>query len=387
MRVLFLCVPGRGRLEVLSPLAEAVARAGHDLRFAVPSTFAPLVRSAGFAVLEAGLDVPQLQQQIGAALPADAAAVADRAVAMFAGAYPEAMLQGLLPQLAAWPPDLVVHEEGEFSAPLVAVLAQVPCVTVGWPVAMKPVAVIERVTQPLRALWQAHGRDMPHWGGLYEQFIDTCPPALQSPDPELAALPRLARMQPLTASADPRFADSDLGIDASGRPVVHVTLGTVDSYNNAPDLVEAVLAGLAAEPVQVLLTTGQALAGLDVSRYPNVTARTFVPHRLLLPRCAAVVCHGGAGSTIAALAHGLPLLIIPRGGASQYRSGVHCARAGAGIHLPEAQATPAAVGDAVRSLLAEPTWRVAAQALRDEILAMPTPDACVDSLALLASPC
>lgn len=384
MRLLFQCVPGRGRLEVLSPLAEAALRAGHDVRFAVPAGFAPMVRAAGFDVLQAGLDLAEMRRRLDDGQGSGVQGVADRAVAMFAGLLPQSVLADLLPQLAAWTPQLVVHEEGEFSAPLVAARVGVPCATVGWPTPMRPPSVTTRVTEPLRVLWQSQGLAMPHWGGLYAHFVDSCPPAMQLPDAEVAALPRLTRLRPVTASADARLQVSDLGLDLDGPPVVHVTLGTVDMYNHAPELLRTVLDGLAGEPVQVLLTTGDALAGFDVSAWPNVSARTFVPHRLLLPHCAAVVCHGGAGSTIAALSHGLPLLVIPRGGASQFRAAVQGARAGVAIHLPEAEATAQAVRDAVRALLAEPAWRSRARAVRDEILAMPLPDACVGALCALA---
>jgi UDP:flavonoid glycosyltransferase YjiC (YdhE family) len=45
----------------------------------------------------------------------------------------------------------------------------------------------------------------------------------------------------------------------------------------------------------------------------NVHVEHYVPQSLLLPHCSAVICHGGAGTTLSSLALGLPLLILPQG--------------------------------------------------------------------------
>lgn len=36
-----------------------------------------------------------------------------------------------------------------------------------------------------------------------------------------------------------------------------------------------------------------------------------VPHDWLLPRCKAILHHGGAGTTAASLLHGIPTIIVP----------------------------------------------------------------------------
>ena len=43
-----------------------------------------------------------------------------------------------------------------------------------------------------------------------------------------------------------------------------------------------------------------------------------VPHSWLFPRCAAVVHHGGAGTTHAGLQAGKPSLIVPFGGDQEF---------------------------------------------------------------------
>ena len=50
------------------------------------------------------------------------------------------------------------------------------------------------------------------------------------------------------------------------------------------------------------------------------------------PECTVAVTHGGAGSTMGALAFGLPLLLIPQG-ADQFFNTERVVAAGAGIGL------------------------------------------------------
>lgn len=63
--------------------------------------------------------------------------------------------------------------------------------------------------------------------------------------------------------------------------------------------------------------------------HPNVLVLAEVPHSYLLPRTAAVVHHGGAGTTAAALHAGVPSIIIPYI-ADHFFWGEHVAALGAG---------------------------------------------------------
>ncbi len=64
----------------------------------------------------------------------------------------------------------------------------------------------------------------------------------------------------------------------------------------------------------------------------NVIVERYIPQGDVLPLADAVVCHGGSGSTLAALAHGLPLVLVPAG-ADQFDNAAACVAAGAAIEL------------------------------------------------------
>jgi UDP:flavonoid glycosyltransferase YjiC (YdhE family) len=93
-------------------------------------------------------------------------------------------------------------------------------------------------------------------------------------------------------------------------PRVLVSLSTI-AFPGQREALQNILDGLAEAPVDVVLTTGPAVdpAGLNVPT--NAEVHAFVPHDKVMPECSAVIGHGGHSTTVRALAHGLPLVIMP----------------------------------------------------------------------------
>lgn len=83
-----------------------------------------------------------------------------------------------------------------------------------------------------------------------------------------------------------------------------------------------------------------------------------------------VVNHGGSGSVIGALTHGLPMVVLPMG-ADQSLNADRCEQLGVGIALDVVQATPQSIREAVSTILDNPRYRLAAARIRDEIAAFP----------------
>jgi UDP:flavonoid glycosyltransferase YjiC (YdhE family) len=66
-------------------------------------------------------------------------------------------------------------------------------------------------------------------------------------------------------------------------------------------------------PVRGLVTLGGPCKPSDFTPPANVHVVDSAPHGQVLPLASAVVCHGGHGTVMKALAHGLPLVSIPFG--------------------------------------------------------------------------
>jgi MGT family glycosyltransferase len=162
---------------------------------------------------------------------------------------------------------------------------------------------------------------------------------------------------------------------------VHVTLGTI--FNQNPELFRHVIEGLRDLDVTVVLTTGPDQdPGVLGSLPPWVHALRFVPHERLLPHCDLVISHSGAGTTLAALEHGLPSLLLPQA-ADGFRVAEGCVAAGAGRSLDPSATTPEAVRRECAALLEDTAHLDGARLLRSEIAAMPAPEDVVPKLTAL----
>jgi UDP:flavonoid glycosyltransferase YjiC (YdhE family) len=106
--------------------------------------------------------------------------------------------------------------------------------------------------------------------------------------------------------------------------------------------------------VDAILALVPAVSAEAIRTPPNIETSPYADHDQLLPRCAAVVTHGGLGTTLRALAHGKPLLLLPLGRDQQFNAG-RVVELGAGICLP-VEASPGEIASALVDLLAQPHY-------------------------------
>ncbi|MFN2506331.1 MAG: glycosyltransferase [Acidimicrobiales bacterium] len=123
---------------------------------------------------------------------------------------------------------------------------------------------------------------------------------------------------------------------------------------------------------------GSQLRALDQNR---VHVCRWVELGPLVRRCDLVVCHGGAGTVLAALAAGVPLLLLPRGAPSQARMSAACEARGVGRAVRWDAGDRGALHDALSEVAASDRIRAAAAAVAAEIGAMPDASTVVPVLA------
>jgi rhamnosyltransferase subunit B len=97
-------------------------------------------------------------------------------------------------------------------------------------------------------------------------------------------------------------------------------------------------------------------AQLPVDLPPQVLWQAYVPFRDLLPKVAALVHHGGIGTTAEALRAGVPQLVVPFAH-DQFDNGERVRALGVGRVLPAAGVRAAAMAAALRGLLGGPEVR------------------------------
>jgi UDP:flavonoid glycosyltransferase YjiC (YdhE family) len=132
-----------------------------------------------------------------------------------------------------------------------------------------------------------------------------------------------------------------------------------------------------------VLTLGPALDPAAVAAGSGVEVVEWGDHDALMRGCDAVVTHGGLGTTLRALAHGRPLVVLPLG-RDQHFNAQRVEDLGAGLRLPP-DAPAAAIAAAIARVLAEPGFAdVARRAAR--MIAAGQPDrAAADALARVAT--
>lgn len=153
----------------------------------------------------------------------------------------------------------------------------------------------------------------------------------------------------------------------AGRPLVHVSEGTM--HTDRPLVLRTAAAALAGRPLDVIMTTGggRAPEALDLGPLPldgNIRVQRWIDHRALLAQADLVVTTGGAGTVMAALAAGVPLIVVPTEW-DKFENAQRVVEAGAGLRLPLRHCTPERLRAAVERVLSEPAFRQNARRLAE----------------------
>jgi UDP:flavonoid glycosyltransferase YjiC (YdhE family) len=359
VRVLFTFAGGSGHLEPLVPIARAVTEAGHAVAFSGRAAVAERVRELGFEMFVTGPPGPEAPATRAPLLEVDIEREAQVLRDGFAGRIARERADGVLKVCGEWRPDVVVCGEVDFGAMVAAERAGLPFATVLIS-ATEMFVRAEIVSEPLAGLRAEHGL-----------------PA-ESPREPLVLSPFPHRLRPLPPNAL-AFRSAPVQRPTTDARTVYFTLGTIFNLESG-DLFERVLEGLRELSFDVVATVGRNLDPGELGPQPaNVSIEGYLPQSEVLPRCRAMVSHGGSGSILGALSHGLPSVLLPMG-ADQPQNAARCEELGVASVLDAVLATPEAVREAVTDVLSEPSYRSAAERIADEIAALPRPE---DTVPLL----
>ena len=155
------------------------------------------------------------------------------------------------------------------------------------------------------------------------------------------------------------------------RPLIFVTQGTI-ANRDLDQLLRPAMDGLAAENVDVLVTTGnEASAAAALSPLANTRVESYAAYAQVLRETAVFVTNGGYTGVQHALSCGVPVVVA---GLSEDkpRVGHRVEWSGVGINLRTATPTKEQVQNAVREILQNPSYRERAQAVQKAILQVDT---------------
>ena len=362
MRVAVLAIGSRGDVEPFLALSAGLRRRGHTVVVATHAEFAAMVTGAGVDFAELGgnpreaLSSPQgrrmlntrnpllLPSRMGAlvgpaldaALPAALAACAGADVVLFATLAQFGLT--VADQLGI--PAVAAHLQP--ATPTAAIPAA------GLPSVRPPPAALNKATWRLsEALtWRAfrptlnRQRSRAALAGLPRRPWsrwprDHRPPVLYGFSPSVVPVPPdwpddvhvtgYWFRDPDPACTLPAALAAFL---AAGAAPVYLGFGSMPDADPA-GLVAALVGGARRAGHRMVLHSGWSRLGATGLLDDDVLVVDDVPHSLLFPRMAAVVHHGGAGTTAAALRAGVPAVVVPLF-ADQFFWGRRVAALGAG---------------------------------------------------------
>lgn len=149
-------------------------------------------------------------------------------------------------------------------------------------------------------------------------------------------------------------------------PAVLVSLSTYN-FPKMTQCLQNILDATAGLDARVIVTTGPVVDPSDLRPSGNHEVHRFVPHDELMPQVSLVVGHGGHATTMSALAHDLPLVVMPMHPlVDQPLVGKQVQAAGAGA-LVAKKASPGELRPVIERLLADGPHRGAAARLGEAI--------------------
>ena len=369
MRILFTFAGGSGHLEPLLPIASTAEEAGHSVAFVARPWMTPRVEALGFTAFTAGQSNKSAKRLPLKLIDIEQELCDLRDGFILRNGYQRA--PDLTTICQDWQPDMIVWEEVDFAAPVIAehlniLHASVLIIAAG--ALVRPPLIAEALNQ-LRAEY-----DLPTDpdADMLSRYLVLSPFAPSYRDPAFP-LPATAHSFRLNDEIQPKPTPApDWSKVIEDAPVIYVTLGTIFNVESG-NLFERLLDALRGLSANVLLTLGSELDPQMFGDQPShIHIERFVPQDTVLPYCDAVLTHAGSGSVNGALAHGLPMVLLPMG-ADQPWNAERCEALQVARVLDAFTATPQDICDALNDVLNNPTYRASAHRLRDEIATLPPP--------------
>ena len=379
MRVLFATTRGAGHFNPLVPFIQAALRGGHEILVAGPQLLAESVERLGFPfwpceVPPEHLLGPTWGRVQTASTPEEADAIVVGEI--FGGLNVEAALPGMRSACEEWQPRAVMRDPSEYASAIAAEALGIPHGRVAIGLAAIERQMTEIASPSIEAVSPGITAAI-----LDSPYLTTWPASLEEPagtNPE-----DLRRFRDPAADTPPgALGDWWPGDD---RPLVYLSFGSVTGgLPMAPALYRAALEAAGQVPVRVLVTVGNELELEALGDTPaNVHLTRWVPQADALAEASLVVCHGGSGTTLGALAAGRPLVVVPLF-ADQPANARRVAEVGAGLVAEPLREGPAkalpssidagALRDAILAGLRDESLARSARAISAEMRALPAVD-------------
>lgn len=376
-----------GHFGPIVPFLRACAMAGHEVRVSAPTSYAAAVASAGFAHEPFADAPPELVGPIMARLPTVTFEEANSLVVreVFARIDAQAGLPSLVETVERWHPDVVVRESAELASLAAAERAGVPHVHVCIGMHEVTSRFAEAIGDPLEELGRLAGLGSVRLQAALaaETVLSLVPELLDHAAGEMPEGDGFRRFHEPPPSTDgpplPDWGDREA-------PLVYVTFGSVTgSLPPFAGVFREALDALAEVEARVLMTVGRRVDVASLgSLPPNAHVAQWWPQDAVLAHASAMLGHGGFGTTMGALAAGVPQVVAPIFTFDQVVNGEHVAAVGAGLTVEVGPTAVTSAAAEIPRLLEVPTYAASARRIAGAMRDLPPPAEAVAVLAALA---
>lgn len=379
MRALFATTRGAGHFNPLVPFIDAALRDGHEILVAGPALLAETAERAGYPFWPC--DVPP-EHLLGPTWGrVQTAATVEEAEAIVVGEIfgrlnVQAALPGMRSACEEWRPAIVLRDPSEYASAIVAESLGIPHARVAIGLAKVEGEMTDVASPSIEAVSPGITEMI-----LESPYLTTFPASLEDPGGTDPGDVRRFRDPAVDTPPGP-LGDWWAGDE---RPLVYLSFGSVTGgLPMAPALYRAALEAAGQVPARVLVTVGNELDLEAVGAPPaNVHVMRWVPQADPFAEASLVVCHGGSGTTLGALAAGLPLVVVPLF-ADQPPNARRVAEVGAGLVVEPLREGPSpalpssidagALRDAILAALGDEALARGARAIAAEMRALPPLD-------------
>ena len=417
MRILVALNPEKTFFNYLAPLAWALRTAGHEVRVASQPRLADTITQGGLTAVPVGRDrdpwrvtarTPEKRGELraGIAPPYDAFDEPERATwdylstgmtAAVAGwhrltNFP--MITDLVEFARRWQPDLVIWEPLCYAGSIAAKACGAAHARLLWGIDVFGVTRDHFLRRKAQQPREEQVDPLADWLAGYARkydfdfsedmitgnfTIDQLPDSLRA---EAGLEYVLMQYIPYGGAAVvPGWLQ-----EPPKRPRVALTMGMsaterFDGYNVPfPEIIQS----LSTLDIELVATVAESEQHKITNVPDNVRIVSYVPWHALVPTCSAVIHHAGAATLATTARHPVPQLSLHYHFDQPFLAH-RLTEQGAGLEIHTTEATGENITDAVRRLLTEPSFGHRAAALRDEMLALPTPNEIVGRLEELTT--
>jgi glycosyltransferase (activator-dependent family) len=405
MRVLFATCQEKTFFQPMVPLAWALRAAGHEVRVAAQPSFAGEITDAGLTAVPVGRDGvnsvrrlaeidPETENRERAGLPAPyRAAVADLDRETMTSGYRNVLtvwhklnnfplVAGLVEFARSWQPDLVIWEATTYAGAIAAEACGAAHARMLWSldvfgITRERYLRLMGADDPLGEWLAGYARK---YGFDYSEDLVTGQFTIDSLPASLHLRAGLDYLPMRYVPYGGRAVVPEWLRKPAERPRVALTLGTsaTEVFAGYTVSVQDILTALSDVDVEVVATVAEAEQHKLTDIPDNARIVSYVPLHALVPTCSAVINHAGFGTFLTTALHGVPQLTLPWD-FDEPELARRAAAQGAALCLDDVTA------DSVLRLVNEPSFRLAAATLRDEMLAMPTPHQLVPDIEELTT--